>query len=532
MRIYTIYPILGVKNDVPPDDMAMYKPIGENAAFTHCVDGRNFDTIRKRNACNKTTGKAQWSNSATATTQSCLGLFELSASGNKTVWSFMTDGTSNGRVFRYDSSRDPVRISDVAGHSGAVEFKASTLYPYSIIRFGDHMVFTDFGEHTPYCADFNDTVLTKLISSGTEYKFRYLESFQNYILGAYSDQSNGELELRWSGVLPVPGTSCVFASGDALYVPTDDPITGAKRLGRSNCFVYCEQAINRLDYYGNWNTPFGFSTPITGIGTTNHDSIVNAGNLQYFYSADWGFCSFDGRTVTPIADGINEWASGVAYSYYTMIVGTHWPEKGEIAWAVPLEASSTANAILFYNYRTGQWRRKDINCAYIRPMTWAESVTWQDLIDLGYTTWQDFGNLRWIDLLNESREMFLSGSDGHLYYDGTEYDNGSDWDAYREEPIISFGAEDKSLILELWFNIVETGDYSIYVYYRGGDTVGECRSANWEALDEVSFNSPANAVCHLAKTNRYHQIKWGSDGGNEPFSVHSIQFKYEPEGRY
>jgi hypothetical protein len=287
-----------------------------------------------------------------------------------------------------------------------------------------------------------------------------------------------------------------------------------------------------LDFFGNYSTPFGFSTPVTGVGTTNHHSIINAGNVQYAYSEDIGFFAFDGRNVAPIADGIWDWVSGIAYSYYSLIVGTHWPEMGEVAWAVPLDAQATSNAILFYNYKTQQWRRKDVDCAFIQPMTWATSVTWTDLINLGYTKWSDFGNMRWIDLLNESREFFISGTDGHLYYDGTEYDAGSALTAYREEPVFNWGGQDKSLLLEIWFNISRVGNYSVYIEYRGGDTVGELTASTWEDLDEVSFNSPSYAVCRLAKMNRYHQIRWGSDAGGEPFSVKEIQFKYIREGRY
>jgi hypothetical protein len=90
----------------------------------------------------------------------------------------------------------------------------------------------------------------------------------------------------------------------------------------------------------------------------------------------------------------------------------------------------------------------------------------------------------------------------------------------------------KDLLEEIWFDVVETGDYSLYVYHRGGETVSECKNASWTALTEVSCNDPANAVTYIAKTHRYHQIKWGSDTEDEPFVVNTIEFKYTPQERY
>jgi hypothetical protein len=122
MQSFKIIPSLGIKNDVEQDDPTMFRWLGEGFAHAHCVDGRNFDVSRRRGASSKAVGRGLFSNSAAATTQTCLGIFELYDGTNRVLWTAMGDGSSNGRLFRYDASRDPVRISDVAGHGGAVEF--------------------------------------------------------------------------------------------------------------------------------------------------------------------------------------------------------------------------------------------------------------------------------------------------------------------------------------------------------------------------------------------------------------------------
>jgi hypothetical protein len=97
--------------------------------------------------------------------------------------------------------------------------------------------------------------------------------------------------------------------------------------------------------------------------------------------------------------------------------------------------------------------------------------------------------------------------------------------------VISLGDSKKSLLLEIWLGLSAYGNYSIYIYYRGGDTEAECESAAWAALPEVAADT-STPVCYTNKLNRYHQIKWGTDAANEPFSVNSITFKYVPQGSY
>lgn len=533
MEIFTIYPILGIKDDVPADDPSMLKMLGQGVAEAHCADGRNIDFSHKRRACSKSTGRAQWSNSATSTTTYCLGIFELYDGSNRELFIFMGDGSSNGRVFRYDGSRDPVRISDVAGHSGATEFASGIGNYYSAIRFGAYMVFADDGYHTPYCCDANDTVVDKLISSGTEFKFKYLASFQRRIIGAYSDQSNGDLDIRWSNLLPTPITDCSFAAANQIYVPNDDPIIGVKRMGRDQCFIYCEESINRFNYLGSYNTPFGINTVIDGTGGTGNFNIVDIGNTHFFFNKDYGFCAFDGSNFVPVSDDIEETISTIPYTSYDSIIGCHMPYNNEIAWIAPVDGETSPNTILFYNYKQKIWRRKDVALRFIYPFQSQTSLTWSGLYALGYTTWEDFGDARWIELISGIDTLGMSNTDGHFYYDGTSSDNGSDFDGYRIEPILDFGLpEDKSLLLEIWFNIENSGNFSLYCYHRSGNTVGECKRANWTALSEVPCNSPANAVTYLAEVGRYHQIKWGTDGAGEAFSIHSIQFKYVRQGRY
>jgi hypothetical protein len=215
MQQFAIKPILGRKTDVPQDSESLFKMIGEGVALTHDVGGINFDTTRKNNACTKSYGTVEWSNSATAQATKCLGLFMLYDGTNRDHIYF-----DNGKCYVYDASLDPVVKED----SGSTTFATDNVDLYSIIQVGSYMVFADRAETTPYKWKNGDANLTKLCASGTEYKFRYLVNFQRRVIGLYSDQSEGNIDVRWSTDWPTTAiTSLNYPAANQLYIPSDDP---------------------------------------------------------------------------------------------------------------------------------------------------------------------------------------------------------------------------------------------------------------------------------------------------------------------
>ncbi len=143
--------------------------------------------------------------------------------------------------------------------------------------------------------------------------------------------------------------------------------------------------------------------------------------------------------------------------------------------------------------------------------------------------------MRWIDLITETPILSISNTDGHLYTLGTEKDSttsGTGWNGYRVEPVINFSQNgDRDLLEEIWLESVETGDYSIDIYHRGGETVSECKNSVWTSLGSISCNDPADPYLPVKKNHRFHQIKWGTDLEDEAFVVTGIEFKYVPQAR-
>jgi hypothetical protein len=496
MGTFKIRPILGRKTDVPADDPSLFVTIGQDVALTYDTGGINVDYNRTKDTCTKSMGYSAWSNSAVETTQSmCHGLYELDDGTNRDNIIFET-----GRMFYYDGTPDPVL------ETSGVTFADSIGDLYSVITFGSYLIFSDVGEHTPYKWSNGDAAATKLILSGTEYKFRYLAEFQNRIIGAYSDQTNGDIEIRWTDVLPT-WASLDFDSSNQLYKPSQDSITGISKLGANTLLIYGTDSISRLIYYSTGTTTFAFNLMVDGQGCASHHSIVNAYGSNWFFNKNYGFVRYSGNSnILPqdvISNDIEPDIAGIDSRYYDRIVGVHIPVTNEIAWAVPLAGATTPNNIMYYKVDTGQWRIEDKASHFIDV---------------------------WTRAAGQTRKPVFANTDGHTYQiTGETIPSTGNLDGYRIEPIMDFGNNDFNRVQEVWFGVFQGGNYSIDVSWRVGNTVKELLAQSWTAVGSVSLNNPYEPALRMDQVGKYHQMKWGSNLDSEKYSVNWIKFNYTNE---
>jgi hypothetical protein len=194
--------------------------------------------------------------------------------------------------------------------------------------------------------------------------------------------------------------------------------------------------------------------------------------------------------------------------------GVHISATNEVAWSIS-ENSSTFTYILFYNYKTGSWRKETIAANAL--MAGRTNLT------LGGAT-------------IHTRVLCYANNDEVYYLGRNATDAGSSYTAYRIEPVLSFGEMRKSLINEIWFNTPRNSGGTLDVYYRGDDTVGDLIDNSWSTFGTASLSSPTRIVVRppasLNTNNRYHQIKWGTDASSDLFSVREIEFGYVPQGKY
>jgi hypothetical protein len=603
MQEFKIYPILGRKTDVPQDSMTLFNFIDQEGrvALTHDTGGVNYDFNRKRHACTKSYGYAQWSNSATDQATKCLGLFELYDGVNRDHILF-----DNGRFYVYDGNLDPneavlnfdggtaaitagetitegvtgatavVRTVNVTSGTWGGNDAAGTLTIYdmstdtftnnnaitsaggaavvneptrnltaiawgtnnanliSAHRIGSYVIFTDAARtNTPYKWANGDDYVSKLIASGTEYKFKYILSFQRRVIGLNSDQTDGNIDVRYSTAWPATAIASLnFPAANQLYIPNDDPITGGATMGTNKCFIYCENSIQELIYYADYETPFRLYTIVENEGAVNHQSIVSTGNRHFLFNRNRGFCEYrGGNDITPISRDIEEDVRAIAQTYYDLIVGTYVPMTDEICWTVPGYGAATPNRLFFYKLDTQQWRIEDKVMRFVDGWRAYTSYTWNNLIsDLGGSgaTWSQATSNRWGHYLSEAQRLVYANTDGQLYYHSSEGIAGAALDGHRIEPILDFGAHDRYKFLkEVWFNIGYSAAFSIDVSYRSGNTVGEVVGKEWTSLGSVSCDDNTRPVLQPAQNARLHQIRWGTDAADEKFEINDIVFKFD-----
>ena len=536
MKSFTIMPLLGRRTDVPPDDSRCFvypNPDNPGLAYTHDVGGINFDLTRQNRSCSKSMGTATWSNSANATATNCLGLYELYDGTNRNH--IYADA---GDIYIYDGSRDPAEVAD----AGATAFASDATDIYSFEKIGDYLVFADRAEHTPYKWKHGDATLSKLIASGTEYKFRYLVSFSRRLLGLYSDQTDGRIDIRYSTAWPDTAIASLnYPAANQMWVPNDDTIVGGATMGLGNCFIYCSDSIQQIVYYPNYDAPFQIFTIVpNNAGIGSHHSIVNLGDRHFVYSTKYGFCQYrGGRTFPsgkPISDDIEEDIAGINEDYAYKIQGIFLPAHRRIVWTVPSGASTTCNRLFFYDIDTGNWGVEDKTAQYVSKWRSRSSYTWNNLITdyLTGAVWNDPGATPWSYFASIQNNMVFANSDGKAYYRSSESNNGSELDGYRVEPILSFGnPRRKDTIDEIWFSLAENGNYSVDVYHRSGETTGEVETAAWVSLGSIDANNPSEPKINAnTVASRLHQIKWGTNLQNEKFSVNRITFKYNEGSIY
>lgn len=379
---------------------------------------------------------------------------------------------------------------------------------YSAIRYGSYIVFTDSlnSGHPPQKWKNGEANIESLITGtdATLYKFKYLIEWQRRIIGAYSNQTNGDLEIRWTSALPT-WTDLEFATANQLYKPGTDSITGISYLGSNRVLLYGTDSINEIVYYANADAPFGIIPLVQGQGTAGHHSIVNAQGANYLFNKNYGFVRYlGGSRITSddiISKDIETEIASIDSRYYDRIVSKFIPFTEQIVWAVPLSAGANPTHLLYYDINTGQWTKEDKACRYIDV---------------------------WTRTAGEYKKPVFGNTDGYVYQiTGETLPSTSNLDGYRIEPIMDFGYPDRfKIVQEIWFGIVAGGSYSIDISWRSGNTVKEVLASSFSALGSISLDNPSKPVFHLNQSARYHQMKWQTNLDSEKFGINWITFKY------
>lgn len=173
---------------------------------------------------------------------------------------------------------------------------------------------------------------------------------------SYGDQANRwwcSAQFDYTDWTPAAITQCTTG----LLVDSPGKITGLKRLGAS-LVAYKDTSLYLGTYVGppavwQWQMVPGEA------GTASHESVVDIGDAHLFVGKS-DFYRFDGSRPAPIGDGMREWFfSQLNASYAYKIVALHDKPAGNVYWFYPSGSSSSLNACVVFNYKTGKWGKAD-----------------------------------------------------------------------------------------------------------------------------------------------------------------------------
>ena len=483
---------------------------------THDVGGYNWDNNEVIGEVKKCDGELKFTTETFSTAGTTQALDLLYDGTNRNMI-----GVRNGKFYKVDSDYGVTNIDA----SSPVTFH--TDMPITLLQYGAYIIIASLSL-TPYKWMHGDANLTKLILAGgaTEYKFRYMEQFKNCVIGAYSDQTNGNIDIRWSDPLTAFATFS-FPAANQLYKPDNDiGITGIKRLGNVACLVYGDNSIYSMDYYPDYTPIFGLTEQITGVGPRYGWSIVDTGKSHLFFDENKGFVQYaGGRQYEVVSEAIEPLLTTMQQSYYKLIQGTTVHYTDEVAWCVPLDYATSNTAVLYYNTNTKQWRRENRAADIIAYKNYLTVFTWTEFVRYNGTTWPT-DNRTWNQSIAGTGKVYYAKSDGYVYEIYGSQWNTVGYSAYRIEPIIS--APDPTRYKRAQeFHLLGTreGAWSVDVYWRGGDTEQETLASTWELLGSTTQATTSSQVIYFDKEKKYHQFKYGTDLKDEPFTVNKVIVK-------
>lgn len=256
--------------------------------------------------------------------------------------------------------------SDVTRGSGA--YTASTDTRWRFTQFGNTTIAVQKADRPQFSN--SGATFADIAFSGPKYgpKSALAETAQGFVVVADCDDTSaglgtsyGNQPNRWwcsaqfdyTDWTPAASTQCTTG----LLVDSPGKITGLKRLGAA-LVAYKDTSLYVGTYVGppavwQWQMAPGEA------GTASHESVVDIGDAHLFVGKS-DFYRFDGSRPVPIGDGMREYFfAQLNASYAYKIVALHDKPSGNVYWFYPSGSSSSLNACVVFNYKSGKWGKAD-----------------------------------------------------------------------------------------------------------------------------------------------------------------------------
>lgn len=248
-----------------------------------------------------------------------------------------------------------------------LNYDASYPYRWSWYIVPTGLVFTNPLNEVQY---FDGTSVSDLITSGPEYKARYVIAYYNHVVIANLSDEDSVLypnRVAWSDVdngrdfEPTVSNEADFYDIEQVGAANliGHGVTGLAMLS-NDVAIYLPDAIWLMSYVGLDNGLMQIRKQVSGLGSIYHNCVVAYNNRNYFIGAD-DFYVFDGVEAVSIgADIRNFFFADVDNEALTPFWSHLDRQNCEISWFYNSK-SMGAGAAIVYNYKNGTFYRRTLD---------------------------------------------------------------------------------------------------------------------------------------------------------------------------
>lgn len=398
-----------------------------------------------------------------------------------------------------------------------------------------------------------DGVLASFVEMpSTCYPAKCIRGFKNYLFLANTTESGTPCpgRVRWSVVGDAYNASDWPAANYMDLDPDDgDEITGMELLGDS-LIVFKERKIYAIDYVGGpWQ--FDYEIKMDGRGCVSGGSITSIYNDLIFLAED-GFYAFTGKDIEDISFKIKDKILEIHPDYWVHVMSAPLEEEDQLWFTIPYAgperiggaeptATKPCNEVWIYDYDKEAWYRHDMALASLGFWYVESEYTIADLTKAfdQYSTWawdDRFGLEGLSQLISGDYRGFVA-QQNTLTVDATSVHEASSAtiDSYLKTRWLDLGDPFRTdRVTRMIFVVTPEGsaaDYNLDIVVRTDwdkDSTGTAFTVSMagdQQLHMIEKRVDTTFQC------RALQLEIGTDGANEPWTLHEIVVEYEKKGR-
>lgn len=372
------------------------------------------------------------------------------------------------------------------------------------------------------------------IAAGGGIKAKCLEYWNNRLIAANTVEGGTTKgnRIRWSqsGDYRKWNESLGLGAG-FLDISSDgyEAIRQIKAL-RNNLVVYRKHSISELSATGTLSPVHIENVKVRGLGLGAPFSVGSSGDAHFFLGHDHNVWMWDGSTLTPIGNPIQEELAALTYNdaldYY---FGYCAPCRFEY-WLILCDPTRSQYEVFIYDYIRGYWTRDSFPNLYVIsevdiPLP---QYIWNTIPGI----WTDWTTTRWIDLRSGTVTSLLGGrTDSATMLIDERYV----YDYYAQASIMDKYLETEDMYIESPWDLVEVVRLLLVYSYVDAQPfevgVSFDRGRSWDT-NEITPDSSGYSFTEFVRTGNVVRFRFRENNATGSFRWRSYMFEIQGGGDF